>query len=85
MIFYVKIMHCSKENTGDTMKCMQRVAQSSTILKPLSAIILLHLGIISKNPDFNVIALSLILPVYAFEIKVIAEFGATQTKNFSVL
>ena len=64
---------------------MQRAAQSSAILKPLSAIILLYLGIISKNPDFNVIALSLILPVYAFEINMIAEFGATHTKNFIVL
>ena len=68
---------------GGTMKCMQRAAQSSRILKSLSVVMLLYLGIISKNSDFSVIALSLILPVYAFEINVITEFGVTQTKNFS--
>ena len=68
---------------GGTMKCMPQAAYSSTILKPLSATILLYLKIMSKIYDFSVIALSLILPVYAFEINVITEFGVTQTKNFS--
>ena len=70
---------------GGTMKCMKQTAQSSTILKPLSAIMLLYLEIISENSDFSVIASPLILPVYAFEINVMAEFGATQTKNLSML
>ena len=46
---------------------------------------LLYLGKICKKTDFRVISLSLILPVYAFDTNVITEFGATQTKNVSVL
>ena len=38
-----------------------------------------------KKTDFRVISLLLILPVYAFDTNIIAEFGATQTKNLSVL
>ena len=68
-----------------TVKCRHRAAHSSKRLNPLSAIILLYPGSISKKPDFRVISLSLILPLYAFDTNVIAEFGATQTKNLSVL
>ena len=46
---------------------------------------LLYLDNISKKTDFRVISLSLILPVYAFDTNVIAEFGVTQTKNMSIL
>ena len=70
---------------GATVKCRHRAVHSSKILNPLSAIILLYLSNISKKTHFRVISLSLILPVYAFDKNVIAEFGATQTKNLSVL
>ena len=51
----------------------------------MSAIILLYLSSISKKPDFRVISLWRILPVYAFDTNVIAEFEATPSKNLSVL
>ena len=70
---------------GGTVKFRYRPAHSSKRLNTLSAIILLYLGNISNKPDFRVISLSLILPVYAFDTNVIAEFGATQTKNLGVL
>ena len=56
---------------GGTMKCKQLAAQPSTILKRVSAIMLLYLGAISKNSDFSGIALSLILPMYASEVNLI--------------
>ena len=68
-----------------TVKCRHQAAHSSKRLNLLSAIILQYLGNISKKTDFRVIFLSLILPVYAFYTNVVAEFGATQTKNMSVL
>ena len=71
--------------SGGTVKCRHRAAHSSKRLNPLSTIILLYLGSISKKPDFRVIFLSLMVPVYAFDTNVTAEFGATQTKNLSVL
>ena len=52
-------------------------------LNPFSAIILLYLDSISKKTDFRVISSSLILRGY--DTNVIAEFGAMQTKNLSVL
>ena len=70
---------------GGTVKCRHRAAHSSKRLNPLSAIILLYLGSISKKPDYRVILLSLILLVYPFDTNVIAVVGATQTKNLSVL
>ena len=70
---------------GGTVKCRHWAAHLSKRLNPLSVIILLYLGNISKKPDFRVISLSLILPVYAFDTNVIAEFGATQTKKLLVL
>ena len=51
----------------------------------MSDIILLYLGNTSKKTDFRINSLSLILPVYAFDTNIIAEFGATPTKNLSVL
>ena len=75
------MMHHSCQGS---VKCRHLPARSSKRLNPLSAITFLYLGNISKKTDFRVISLSLILPLYAFDTNVIAEFGATKTKNLSV-
>ena len=66
------------------VKCRHLPAHLLKRLNPLSAITFLYLGNISKKTDFRVTSLSLILPLHAFDTNVIAEIGATQTKNLSV-
>ena len=71
---------------GGTLKYNERAVQSSRILKPLSAIMLVYVGIRSRNLQSSANALSLILPVvYATDVKIIVEFGAIQIRNFKVL
>ena len=65
----------------ETVKCRHLAALSSGRLNTLSAIILLYLGNISKKADFRIISLSLILPVYAFDTNVIADFGQRKLKT----
>ena len=52
-------------------------ASASTFIKEIKSFVCHYIAIF--------FSISLILPVYAFGTSVITEFGATQTKNFSVL
>ena len=56
--------------------------QSSRILKPLSAIMLVYFGIRSRNLQSNVNALSLILPVYATDVKNKSGVWSNTNKEF---
>ena len=70
---------------GGTIKVIFLPAHSSNKLNPLSSIIEQNGGISSKKPKSFVKGLSDIRPVYPSETYITDKFGATQTRNATVL